>query len=359
MSSGSNSERKDELPKMQVGFIDVICVPLYRMLSDTFPWIRPLYDGTMDNRKHWQDLAEKVEMGLTWIDHDTIDKPVEEFAGECRCFYCLLNGVLMQFLRSNSSPSRRHQGHRVHRAIAELQRPPPWRHSGRRLRHAAHRRRTATPALQQPAQDRRHYARHALSIVALLLHEQLRSWRACAIGGRQPPSQVPAVALAVRQSFVERWRLGQGSTGCCWGRHGNGSCDCGPAHPERTECAAAERNGRVQHGGGHSITVAGGQSWRPAQGDAQETVALVRGTVTGVAATAEPGAGGAGGGGRGVQRQRAAVLLSNENDEPVVRRAASSHRTDNVRNDHFVSIWNTFDGIILECIVVYRCFGCI
>ena len=74
-------ERKDELPKMQVGFIDVICLPLYRVLSETFPWIRPLYEGTVDNRQHWQDLAEKVEMGLTWIDHDTIDKPVEEFSG--------------------------------------------------------------------------------------------------------------------------------------------------------------------------------------------------------------------------------------------------------------------------------------
>ncbi|XP_058464177.1 cGMP-specific 3',5'-cyclic phosphodiesterase isoform X3 [Malaya genurostris] len=73
-------ERKDELPKMQVGFIDVICLPLYKVLSDAFPWIRPLYEGTLDNRQHWQDLAEKVEMGLTWIDHDTIDKPVEEFA---------------------------------------------------------------------------------------------------------------------------------------------------------------------------------------------------------------------------------------------------------------------------------------
>lgn len=73
-------ERKDELPKMQVGFIDVICMPLYRVLSETFPWIRPLYDGTVDNRQHWQDLAEKVEMGLTWIDHDTIEKPVEDFA---------------------------------------------------------------------------------------------------------------------------------------------------------------------------------------------------------------------------------------------------------------------------------------
>lgn len=75
---------------MQVGFIDVICLPLYRVLTDTFPWIRPLLDGTIDNRQHWQDLAEKVEMGLTWIDHDTIDKPVEEFSGTYyskNCFY--------------------------------------------------------------------------------------------------------------------------------------------------------------------------------------------------------------------------------------------------------------------------------
>lgn len=67
---------------MQVGFIDVICLPLYSLLSDSFPWISPLLHGTEENRRHWQDLAEKVNMGLTWIDHDTIDKPVEEFSGE-------------------------------------------------------------------------------------------------------------------------------------------------------------------------------------------------------------------------------------------------------------------------------------
>uniref|UniRef100_A0A146L047 Phosphodiesterase n=1 Tax=Lygus hesperus TaxID=30085 RepID=A0A146L047_LYGHE len=72
-------ERKDELPQMQVGFIDVICLPLYKTLAETFPWIQPLYEGTMENRQHWQDLAEKVEMGLTWIDHDVIEKPIEEF----------------------------------------------------------------------------------------------------------------------------------------------------------------------------------------------------------------------------------------------------------------------------------------
>jgi cGMP-specific 3',5'-cyclic phosphodiesterase len=57
-----------------------------QVLSDTFPWIQPLYDGCLENRRNWQDLAEKVEMGLTWIDHDTIDKPVEEFSGRSILF---------------------------------------------------------------------------------------------------------------------------------------------------------------------------------------------------------------------------------------------------------------------------------
>lgn len=57
----------------------MICLPLYKVLSETFPWILPLYEGTLDNKRHWQDLAEKVDMGLTWIDRDTIEEPVEEF----------------------------------------------------------------------------------------------------------------------------------------------------------------------------------------------------------------------------------------------------------------------------------------
>lgn len=68
----------------------MICLPLYKVLSDTFPWIEPLYTGTMENRQRWQDLAEKVEMGLTWIDHDTIDKPIEEFTGRSLLFLILI-----------------------------------------------------------------------------------------------------------------------------------------------------------------------------------------------------------------------------------------------------------------------------
>ena len=57
-------ERKDELPQMQVGFIDVVCRPLYTTLSESFPWIRPLLDGCLANREKWADLAEKVSQSV-------------------------------------------------------------------------------------------------------------------------------------------------------------------------------------------------------------------------------------------------------------------------------------------------------
>jgi len=71
-------ERKDELPQMQVEFIDRVCTPLYTILSESFPWVKPLLDGALANRSRWADLEEKVKMGLTWIDHDIIEVPVED-----------------------------------------------------------------------------------------------------------------------------------------------------------------------------------------------------------------------------------------------------------------------------------------
>ncbi|GAU92146.1 hypothetical protein RvY_04264-2 [Ramazzottius varieornatus] len=43
-----------ELPKMQVGFIDFICLPLYKAFSDFAPGLKPLYDGCLTNREHWE-----------------------------------------------------------------------------------------------------------------------------------------------------------------------------------------------------------------------------------------------------------------------------------------------------------------
>jgi cGMP-specific 3',5'-cyclic phosphodiesterase len=60
-------DRKDELPQMQVDFIDAVCRPLYSTLSDSFPWIKPLLDGCLSNREKWADLAEKVNSLLSII----------------------------------------------------------------------------------------------------------------------------------------------------------------------------------------------------------------------------------------------------------------------------------------------------
>ena len=46
--------------------------------THSFPWIKPLLEGALANRARWADLEEKVKMGLTWIDYDIIEVPVEE-----------------------------------------------------------------------------------------------------------------------------------------------------------------------------------------------------------------------------------------------------------------------------------------
>ena len=50
--------KKDELPKMQVGFIDFVCMPLYKVLADLIPPLEPLHDGVKTNRSNWQLLAD-------------------------------------------------------------------------------------------------------------------------------------------------------------------------------------------------------------------------------------------------------------------------------------------------------------
>ncbi|XP_035665682.1 cGMP-specific 3',5'-cyclic phosphodiesterase-like isoform X2 [Branchiostoma floridae] len=52
-------EKKDELPKMQVGFIDSICMPLYKVMAEKWPSLHPLYEGCRTNRDHWQALSQQ------------------------------------------------------------------------------------------------------------------------------------------------------------------------------------------------------------------------------------------------------------------------------------------------------------
>ena len=111
-------DRKDELPQMQVEFIDRVCVPLYTLLSESFPWIKPLLDGALANRSRWADLEEKVKMGLTWIDHDIIEVPVEDVEVGGEGFRMTLNTIL--------SPGRDHGGHgpQPHRGDSQTQGRP-------------------------------------------------------------------------------------------------------------------------------------------------------------------------------------------------------------------------------------------
>ncbi len=51
--------KKDELPKMQVGFINGICLSLYKVLSELEPGLAPMFDGCKANRENWQSLADK------------------------------------------------------------------------------------------------------------------------------------------------------------------------------------------------------------------------------------------------------------------------------------------------------------
>lgn len=53
--------KKSDLPSMQVGFIDFICTPVYKLVQIPFPSLGPLYDGVLENRMNWQQKADIEE----------------------------------------------------------------------------------------------------------------------------------------------------------------------------------------------------------------------------------------------------------------------------------------------------------
>ncbi len=61
--------KKDELPKMQVGFIDFVCMPLYKILAELLPDLDVMHEGVSDNRKNWQTLADDPK-GESWVLHN-------------------------------------------------------------------------------------------------------------------------------------------------------------------------------------------------------------------------------------------------------------------------------------------------
>ncbi|XP_033757237.1 cGMP-specific 3',5'-cyclic phosphodiesterase-like isoform X5 [Pecten maximus] len=70
-------EKVDELPKMQVGFIDAICIPVYKMFAEMNKKLDPLYKGVMSNRDNWQKMADEHERKMAegkQADHEP-EKP--------------------------------------------------------------------------------------------------------------------------------------------------------------------------------------------------------------------------------------------------------------------------------------------
>ncbi|XP_052867595.1 dual 3',5'-cyclic-AMP and -GMP phosphodiesterase 11 isoform X4 [Anopheles cruzii] len=56
-----NREKEDQLPMMQVGFIDSICIPIYEAFGTLSDKLTPLIDGVLENKKHWIELAQNAK----------------------------------------------------------------------------------------------------------------------------------------------------------------------------------------------------------------------------------------------------------------------------------------------------------
>eukprot|EP01135_Chromosphaera_perkinsii_P011014 Nk52_evm48s2309 gene=Nk52_evmTU48s2309 len=49
----------EEMPKMQLGFIDFICKPAYETLYSIIPESKPFLDGCVSNREHWEEMHKE------------------------------------------------------------------------------------------------------------------------------------------------------------------------------------------------------------------------------------------------------------------------------------------------------------
>ena len=54
----SNPNQNVSFPPTQVDFIDTICLPVYQCIAGMSDGLKPLVDGTEENRRHWQRLAD-------------------------------------------------------------------------------------------------------------------------------------------------------------------------------------------------------------------------------------------------------------------------------------------------------------
>ena len=52
-------ELRHELPRLQVGFCENVCLPVYKALGDLSPELRPLEEAVLMNRDKWDELSKQ------------------------------------------------------------------------------------------------------------------------------------------------------------------------------------------------------------------------------------------------------------------------------------------------------------
>lgn len=60
-----------QMPNLQVGFCEGVCLPVYKALADLSPALSPLLDGARSNRERWAQLAENNQ------DHKDVEEEEE------------------------------------------------------------------------------------------------------------------------------------------------------------------------------------------------------------------------------------------------------------------------------------------
>ncbi|XP_072440088.1 rod cGMP-specific 3',5'-cyclic phosphodiesterase subunit beta-like isoform X1 [Chiloscyllium punctatum] len=73
--------KADELPKLQVGFIDFVCTFVYKEFSRFHEAITPMLDGILNNRKEWKQLADEHEAKVKALQ-EARQKQEEELAAK-------------------------------------------------------------------------------------------------------------------------------------------------------------------------------------------------------------------------------------------------------------------------------------
>uniref|UniRef100_A0ABI7Z3N0 Phosphodiesterase n=1 Tax=Felis catus TaxID=9685 RepID=A0ABI7Z3N0_FELCA len=62
--------KADELPKLQVGFIDFVCTFVYKEFSRFHEEITPMLDGITNNRKEWKALADEYDAKMKALEEE-------------------------------------------------------------------------------------------------------------------------------------------------------------------------------------------------------------------------------------------------------------------------------------------------